>query len=365
MQTKALLVALIVVASLPAVRAAYAEEAASCEGMDCSGHGLCVINAGVATCQCEEGYVNEPGHQQTCVPEPREETVTAPPEVEAQPEAIQPPSFTAAPDPCAGVTCSGHGTCQTLRGAPVCSCETFYEHPQGLPIDERLQQCVPRSDAGDETEVPYTGDGSQDTGRTNERPTGFSIEVDLSMAAPIFTDLRGELISPESFWLSPHFALGGQFGRVSFALQTTISIFNELLEETDTTYPRSNDDTFLGVKLGPRIDGEVWGTRRAALFLYGGIDVLLYRYINEETYDEESDRAAYKGTGFSLDIGLGGRIYVMRQLSIGVMFGSLIDVTYWSYEEEDAPDTDDLNDRSINWSLYGALMFRFVAARDR
>src|SRR5207244_1721343 len=63
--------------------------------------------AGNAGCVCERGYR---ATGLNCLPE-------------------------AAPDPCDGVTCSGHGRCAVTGGAPGCACDAGYR-PSGL-------ECVP------------------------------------------------------------------------------------------------------------------------------------------------------------------------------------------------------------------------------
>jgi alpha-tubulin suppressor-like RCC1 family protein len=40
-------------------------------------------------------------------------------------------SATGPPHPCAGQTCSGHGTCSASGNQPVCSCDAGYQHPNG------------------------------------------------------------------------------------------------------------------------------------------------------------------------------------------------------------------------------------------
>ncbi len=73
-----------------------------CEGIDCSGHGVCVATAeGEALCLCDPGYRSE--GTECLAYEPGEE--------------------------CSGVTCSGHGTCVVIRGEPdypLCLCDDGY-----------------------------------------------------------------------------------------------------------------------------------------------------------------------------------------------------------------------------------------------
>jgi hypothetical protein len=73
-----------------------------CLEVDC-GQGQCLVEGGVAVCDCETGYHAD---GLTCVPD--------------------------ATDPCEGVTCSGHGSCvPDGEGAAACDCETGYL-PEGL-----------------------------------------------------------------------------------------------------------------------------------------------------------------------------------------------------------------------------------------
>lgn len=60
-------------------------------------------------------------------------------------------------DPCAGVTCNGHGTCAVLRGTPVCNCDEGFERPLTGEISSRMRRCVPRSVAERESSPPSSG----------------------------------------------------------------------------------------------------------------------------------------------------------------------------------------------------------------
>jgi len=76
-----------------------------CRGVQCSGHGRCVVESGEAACSCDPGYQAQ---AMECVPEP---------------------------DECSGIACSEHGECVVRDGAAVCVCDPGYQ-PRGL-------QCVP------------------------------------------------------------------------------------------------------------------------------------------------------------------------------------------------------------------------------
>ncbi|MBI5525010.1 MAG: hypothetical protein HY897_01605 [Deltaproteobacteria bacterium] len=89
----------------------------SCDGVDCGGHGAClVIPDGRAVCDCEAGYFAD---ADKCIPEGGQ-------------------------DPCLGWSCSGHGTCIVIEpaAAPFCACDEGFhnagpseclrdEHPSG------------------------------------------------------------------------------------------------------------------------------------------------------------------------------------------------------------------------------------------
>jgi hypothetical protein len=63
-----------------------------CAGIDCSGHGACVVDGqGLAACDCDPGYEAD---GLACV---------------------------SSTDPCAGIGCSGHGTCVNEAVPPVMS----------------------------------------------------------------------------------------------------------------------------------------------------------------------------------------------------------------------------------------------------
>ena len=70
-----------------------------CEGIDCSGHGLCAAAGGVALCVCDAGWVAD---GPSCVG-----------------QAV-------AADPCEGVSCDGHGACLAAASGPVCLCDPGY-----------------------------------------------------------------------------------------------------------------------------------------------------------------------------------------------------------------------------------------------
>ncbi|PKN24741.1 MAG: hypothetical protein CVU65_10910 [Deltaproteobacteria bacterium HGW-Deltaproteobacteria-22] len=97
-----------------------------CAGIDCSGHGACVVDGqGLAACDCDPGYEAD---GLACV---------------------------SSTDPCAGIGCSGHGTCVNEAGVARCSCEGGYSSA-GPAGDE----CVPTAGAASCEGVTCSGQGT-------------------------------------------------------------------------------------------------------------------------------------------------------------------------------------------------------------
>jgi len=72
----------------------------TCEGVDCAGHGQCVIGSETYLCVCEDGFVFQDG------------TCKEAPEVDA----------------CSGIVCAGDGICAVASGdTPVCVCRPGYQ----------------------------------------------------------------------------------------------------------------------------------------------------------------------------------------------------------------------------------------------
>ncbi|MFH2005463.1 MAG: hypothetical protein ABI333_02640 [bacterium] len=111
MRTKTLLVMMAVTAV--ALTACNQAGESVCDGVECSGHGSCNVDANEqAYCVCEAGYLAD---GLTCV----EDT-----------------------DPCDGVACSGHGTCApNAADQPECTCEDGY-HAEGLDcVEDTVDVC--------------------------------------------------------------------------------------------------------------------------------------------------------------------------------------------------------------------------------
>ena len=71
-----------------------------CQVGDCAEHGVCVEAAGqLATCVCDDGYHPNWMQCQADAPEPQ---------------------------PCDGITCSGHGQCLDNQGVLSCECDSGY-----------------------------------------------------------------------------------------------------------------------------------------------------------------------------------------------------------------------------------------------
>jgi len=166
--------------------------------------------------------------------------------------------------------------------------------------------------------------------RGSGRPTGFMLEVDVAAQTSLWA---WEFELPISTFV-PKLTLGAQIRRFAIGLQTSMSVV-----------AAGDDDDFEAgywlLRFGPHVDGEIWTSGRASLFLFGSVLVSIA--------GEETDADA---KGFVLDFGLGGRIYMARQFSVGIAIGSTIDVVFY----------DGSGDfRTLVWGLYGALTFRFTA----
>jgi len=91
---------LVVLSLLACGRQGFEQQQTPCTGIDCSGHGKCVVSDGQAVCICDQGY-------QAQGTECLEES-----------------------NPCLGITCSGYGTCAVRQGEAWCVCAEGY-HNEG------------------------------------------------------------------------------------------------------------------------------------------------------------------------------------------------------------------------------------------
>lgn len=88
--------------SQPACGTKQDKQEPSCEGVDCSGHGSCVLEGQNIRCDCDEGFSPD---GLLCVEDE--------------------------PDPCEAVDCSGHGVCVDTSGEAVCECDAGF-YAEGL-----------------------------------------------------------------------------------------------------------------------------------------------------------------------------------------------------------------------------------------
>lgn len=115
-----------------------------CEGVNCSGHGTCVVVEGGAFCLCDQGFGLH-FHNLKCLPlslvgEDREgKTVEDPKKTAAPKQEQKRRQEKRGGDACNGVTCSGHGTCKVLDDRPHCACE------EGFGPDDSGINCLPLS----------------------------------------------------------------------------------------------------------------------------------------------------------------------------------------------------------------------------
>jgi len=95
-----------------------------CSGVTCSGHGTCVVvrnDPDYPFCACDEGYHNE--GDTNCVPD--EDGMTCGAGTHEEDGVCVPDD--PGEGPCAGVTCSGHGTCVVMEGGTAwCECDPGY-----------------------------------------------------------------------------------------------------------------------------------------------------------------------------------------------------------------------------------------------
>jgi len=155
-----------------------------CEGVTCSGHGVCAVADGEAVCACDPGYhpeglsciedgTNGPcfevdcsGHG-TCVES--EGTATCDCEAGFHAEGLS--CVEDGTSVCDGVDCSGHGTCRVVDGAAQCDCEDGYHVVDAVfceadvPENEYLEPVeIPNFDPNDPThciipdDVPWSAD---------------------------------------------------------------------------------------------------------------------------------------------------------------------------------------------------------------
>jgi glycosidase len=130
-----------------------------CSASTCSGHGTCSDESGTPACTCDTGYAGDwcgecadgyhrdgggsgSGGSGDCVPD---ETCDPDP---CAPDACHPEECTECdPDPCDAGPCGDHGSCRCVGGEAVCDCDEGYDGPTCAECAEdyvpRGAECVP------------------------------------------------------------------------------------------------------------------------------------------------------------------------------------------------------------------------------
>ncbi|NMB75208.1 MAG: hypothetical protein GYA21_08765 [Myxococcales bacterium] len=141
-----------------------------CQGVTCSGHGICAISGGKAICACDKGYFAEG--------------------LECRPLEPQ--------DPCLGVACSGHGDCIVQDDAAVCVCDMGY-HPQGLACLENDPQdpCLGVDCSGRGT-CRIEADGPVCECQVGYHPVGLSCVKDTHPCDGITCSGHGQCLADEN-----------------------------------------------------------------------------------------------------------------------------------------------------------------------
>ena len=177
-----------------------------------------------------------------------------------------------------------------------------------------------------------------------DRPVGFALEFDLGAASPVYVSEGLGALGGMGWSMAPELALGAQIRRFFIGLQTAITFWGVRTPDADDYH-----NSAWAVRIGPEVDGEVWTSRWAALYVGGGIGALIYRTENED----------FSASGFTVDLKFGGRVWILPQLALGLHLGTSIDAVF---SELDGPAAD-VEQRTVAWNLYGAFSLRFVAAR--
>ncbi len=130
-----------------------------CKGVTCSGHGTCYeIGDNLVSCNCEEGYVAE---GIDCILDDGNGNGNG-----------NGNGTDTGSDPCAGVTCSGHGNCYEKDGKPACNCEQGYNAQGTNCVEEGTSDPCAGKDCNDhgtcnastgqcECEEGWKGDGCE------------------------------------------------------------------------------------------------------------------------------------------------------------------------------------------------------------
>ncbi len=148
-------------------------ESVLCKNQTCSNHGSCIIDSGVAKCDCESGY---DANGLNCVEEDKCKNITCSQkgfcainsnnEIECRcDQGYISSGLNCILNPCNGISCSNHGNCVVENDSPKCNCEQGYI-PNGLECMFSLE-CIPNP------EGEICGDGL-DNNCNNEADEGCS-----------------------------------------------------------------------------------------------------------------------------------------------------------------------------------------------
>jgi len=190
-------------------------------------------------------------------------------------------------------------------------------------------------------ELPHPGGGG-----FAGPPSGFLMQVDLAATTPIGLDTDS---GPLGYLFVPRLSVGGQFGPLSIGGRVAVNVAAQGSEfDGDESKTR-----FWGLDIGPFVDFEIWSRGRGAIYLLGALPLAIAGWSTESGGDDDSDTSF----GFIVDLALGGRFYIARQLSLAIQMGSNLDAQFWSTGSGDS----EVKQSQISWMLYGALVLRFVA----
>jgi hypothetical protein len=101
----------------------------ACDGIECSNHGTCKLEAGAATCECDDGYE---AYGTDCLDKS---------------------------DLCNGVTCGDHGTCKIVDDKATCTCDEGYSSD-----GTECKSICDGFDCSNHGECVIEGDGGQTQG---------------------------------------------------------------------------------------------------------------------------------------------------------------------------------------------------------
>jgi hypothetical protein len=175
------------------------------------------------------------------------------------------------------------------------------------------------------------------------RASGFMLETEIGLSSPyvVRTPVQEGYVLAHPF-TRPRLLIGGQIGRFAVGAFVAMSV-GDVFRDDD---PDPDRPAAWAMHFGPSVDFEFWGRGPAGLYLAFAIPV----YLGFPDRDESQ-------AGFGLDVGLGGRVFVARQLAVSVKMGSLLSFLWFDHDRGPARDEGAF----VGWSLYGAIAVRFVA----